>query len=168
MRSVAPNDNGVAGLCCRRDWLPPGFVHPGRVELATGHQLRPIRATDVDIDDPAVMGSRESLWARYGGPWGWPPSTMRFEQDRDDLARHERKIAPTRPSTTPCSTPEPELLGCIYIDPPSDDSPTSTDATTSWWVIDRQAGGALETALAEFVPRWLTDVCGFSSVLTDP
>lgn len=63
---------------------------------------------------------------------------------------------------------ETELLGCVYVDPPRDDSPAGTDAVTSWWVTDANLGGALEAALAEFVPRWLADVWGFSSVLIDP
>jgi hypothetical protein len=40
-------------------WLPSEFEHPLRVELSTGHHLRPIRACDVDLDMPAVMGLRE-------------------------------------------------------------------------------------------------------------
>ena len=74
-------------------WLPDGFATPERVELASGHHLRPIRADDVEIDYPAVMGSRERLWARYGEAWGWPPATMTLEDDRDDLAHHEAEIA---------------------------------------------------------------------------
>jgi hypothetical protein len=34
-------------------WLPDGFAHPERVEPPTGHHLRPIRESDVDIDSPA-------------------------------------------------------------------------------------------------------------------
>ena len=44
-------------------WVPDGFVTPGRLDLPTGHHLRPIREADIDIDYPAVMGSRERLWA---------------------------------------------------------------------------------------------------------
>ena len=47
-------------------WLPDDFDHPRRLYLPTGHHLRPIRAADAGIDYPAVMGSRERLWARYG------------------------------------------------------------------------------------------------------
>jgi hypothetical protein len=79
-------------------WLAEDFVHPERVELPTGHHLRPIRESDVDIDYPAVMGSRERLWARFGGMWGWPPAGMTYEADRKDLARHEAEI------TSPCRT----------------------------------------------------------------
>jgi hypothetical protein len=50
----------------RTAWLPPEFVHPERAALSTWHHLRPIRASDVDIDYPAVMTSRERLWAIFG------------------------------------------------------------------------------------------------------
>jgi hypothetical protein len=31
-------------------WLADDFSHPERLDLATGHHLRPIRENDVDID----------------------------------------------------------------------------------------------------------------------
>lgn len=150
-------------------WLPDGFVHPERVELHTGHHLRPIRESDVDIDYPAVMGSRDRLWAKYGEAWGWPPATMSFEQDREDLARHEREIEAHETFNYAILDPdETALLGCVYIDPPDEDSPAGTDAITSWWVVDAHAGGALESALDEFVPRWLNETWHFASVQFDP
>lgn len=166
LRAVLPSsDRYVAAVA----WLPGAFVHPARVELATGHHLRPIRESDVEIDYPAVMGSRDSLWAKYGEAWGWPPSTMTFEQDREDLARHEREIATHETfNYAVLDAEETELLGCVYIDPPEDDSPGGADAITSWWVVDRHAGGALDAALAEFVPGWLADGWGFTSVVVDP
>jgi hypothetical protein len=42
-------------------WLPDDFAHPTRVDVSTGQHLRPIRADDVDIDFPAIMGSRDRL-----------------------------------------------------------------------------------------------------------
>ena len=39
-------------------WLPPDFAHPLRLDLETGHHLRPIRADDVDLDYPAVLTSK--------------------------------------------------------------------------------------------------------------
>ena len=74
-------------------WLPEDFVHPLRADLPTGHHLRPMGAADTEIDHPAVMGSRERLWGVYGPAWGWPPATMTVEQDREDLAHHERETA---------------------------------------------------------------------------
>jgi hypothetical protein len=125
--------------------------------------MRPIRETDVDIDYPAVMGSRERLWEKYGEAWGWPPPTMSFEADRLDLARHEAEIlARDTFNYAVLNADESELLGCVYIDPPDSGSPDGADAVVSWWVVDREVGGSLERALDEFVPRWLADVWGFT------
>jgi len=69
-------------------WLPAGLRHPARLDLPSGQHLRPIEASDVDLDYAAVMGSRAHLWRRYGEAWGWPPATMTHEEDRAELARH--------------------------------------------------------------------------------
>ncbi len=155
---------GVSGLR-EMAWLPGSFEHPARIELPSGHHLRPIRADDVDIDYPAVMGSRERLWAKYGAAWGWPPASMTFEQDREDLARHEAEIAAHETfNYAVLDEAEGELLGCVYVDPPEPDSPPGTDAVVSWWVVDYAVGSDLERALDDFVPRWLEATWGFASV----
>ena len=142
-------------------WLADGFEHPLHVELATGHHLRPIREADVDIDYPAVMRSRERLWGIYGEAWGWPPSTMTHEQDRDDLARHEREIeAHESFNYAVLDADEATLLGCVYIDPPS---ASGEDAVVSWWVVDDLVGSDLDRELDEFVPPWLAETWGFTS-----
>lgn len=143
-------------------WLSGGFVHPTRVDLPTGHHLRPIREDDVDIDHPAVMGSRDRLWAMYGEAWGWPPATMTVEQDREDLARHAREIAAQEAfNYAVLDADETALLGCVYIDPPGDDDPPGADAVVSWWVVDDAVDTDLDRALAAFVPRWLAETWGF-------
>ena len=110
-------------------WLPEGFVHPEYVELPNGHHVRPIRESDVDIDYPAVMGSRETLWARFGGMWGWPSENMTYEADRQDLARHEAEIsAHVTFNYAVLNHDETELLGCVYIDPPGERTPDGADA----------------------------------------
>jgi uncharacterized glyoxalase superfamily protein PhnB len=146
-------------------WLRDGFVTPVREELATGHHLRPIREADVAIDYPAVMGSRERLWAKYADTFGWPPATMTYEEDRKDLARHEAEQAVQETfNFAILDEDETELLGCIYIDPPSPHSPAGSDAMVSWWVVDQMVGSELERALDEFVPGWLAEVWGFGAV----
>ena len=146
-------------------WLRAGFETPQRLDLPTGHHLRPIRADDVDIDYPAVMGSRASLWARYGEAWGWPPATMTFEQDRDDLAHHEVEIAAQETfNYAVLDADETELLGCVYVDPTEAGSPSGTDAVVSWWVVDAAAGSELERVLAEVIPAWLAETWRFRSV----
>lgn len=150
-------------------WLTEGFVHPERVELATGHHLRPIRESDVDIDYPAVMGSRERLWEKYGQAWGWPPASMTLEEDRQDLAHHEAEIAAHGSFNYAIfDDSEHELLGCLYIDPPDSRSAPGVDAVVSWWVVDRLVDSDLDRALSEFVPRWLADAWGFQAVDYSP
>jgi hypothetical protein len=137
-------------------WLPEDFVHPVRADLPTGHHLRPMRAADTEIDFPAVMGSRERLWAIYGPAWGWPPVTMTPEQDREDLAHHERDIAAHASFLYGLfAEDEAELLGCVYVDPP--EKAGGADAEVSWWVVDALVGSEVERALDAFVPRWLVE-----------
>jgi hypothetical protein len=134
-------------------WLPDDFRHPERVDLPTGHHLRPIRGSDTEIDYPAVMGSRDRLWSIYGEAWGWPPATMTVEQDRADLERHAREIeAHESFNYALLDAAEERLFGCVYIDPA--DEPAA-DAVVSWWVVDDAVGTELERALDALVPRWL-------------
>lgn len=134
-------------------WLPEDFAHATLVALQEGYHLRPIRASDVELDMPAVMGSRERLWSIYGEAWGWPPASMTAEQDREDLARHEAEAERHGSFNYALfDTAESELIGCVYIDPPEQ---TGTDAEISWWVRDEHVGSDVERALDAFVPRWI-------------
>ncbi len=134
-------------------WLPRGFEHPVRVAVPGGYHLRPINADDVDLDYPAVMGSRPRLWAMFGAAWGWPTATMTYEQDRDDLARHAAEITAHRSfNYALLDEPETALLGCVYIDQPAK---AGADAEISWWVVDEAAGTSLEQNLGAFVPHWI-------------
>ncbi len=111
-------------------WLPADWDHPLRVDLTTGHHLRPIRASDVDLDMHAVTGSQERLWSLYGQAWGWPPASMTAEQDREDLAHHEAEIERHESFNYALLDPgETELLGCVYVDPAHK---VRVDAEISW------------------------------------
>lgn len=126
--------------------------------------MRPIRADDVDIDYQAVMGSRDRLWAKYGETWGWPPATMSFEADREDLARHEAEAEANEAFNYAIfDADETALLGCIYVDP-SD----THDAQVSWWVVDPLVGSEIERTLDAFVPGWLRETWGFTNVDYSP
>jgi len=134
-------------------WLPETWQHPTYVPVGSDHHLRPIRATDVDLDMPAVMGSRERLWSIYGVAWGWPPAHMTHEMDREDLARHEAEIeAHESFNYALFDLDETVLLGCVYVDPPEKEG---ADAEISWWVVDELVGTDVERALDDLVPRWI-------------
>jgi hypothetical protein len=136
-------------------WLPPDFVHPKRVQLPTGHHLRPISADDTELDMVAVMGSRERLWSMYGEAWGWPPATMTAEQDREDLQHHADEMERNESFNYALfDAEETALLGCVYIEPTKE---PDADADVMWWVVDDLAGSDVEAALGDFVVRWVSE-----------
>jgi hypothetical protein len=150
-------------------WLDPAFTPPARLDLTTGHHLRPIREADLEIDYPAVMGSWRRLWEKYGEAWGWPSATMSREDDREDLARHDAEaLAREAFNYAILDQDEIRLLGCVYIDPPEAGAPPGSDAMVSWWVIDDAVGTALEQALDDVLPRWLSQAWGFEAVHLHP
>jgi hypothetical protein len=131
-------------------WLPADFTHPARVPVCDGYHLQPITAADADLDYPAVMGSQPRLWSIFGQAWGWPPASMTYQQDVEDLARHEAETAAHQSfNYALLDDAEAALLGCIYIDPPGKQG---ADAEISWWVVDAQAGTGLERAVDALVP----------------
>jgi RimJ/RimL family protein N-acetyltransferase len=137
-------------------WLPDDFEHPLRVELGTGHHLRPIGPDDTDLDMVAVMSSRERLFSVYGAAWGWPPETMTAAQDREDLQHHADEIAAHESfNYALLDADETVLVGCVYLDPP--EKVGGADAEISWWVADAWVGTEVERALDAFVPRWVAE-----------
>lgn len=105
-------------------WLPAHFAHP-RVAVGNGYHLRPITAADNGLDYPAVMGSRQRLWPVYGQAQGWPPASMTYRQDLDDLARRESETAARRSfNYVLFDDAETALLGCVCIAPRRSRAPT--------------------------------------------
>jgi hypothetical protein len=110
----------VASAARLRQW--PGYQlissTPTRVRVCDGYRLRPITAADADLDYPAVMGSQPRLWSIFGPAWRWPPASMTYQQDREDLARHEAEITAHQSFNYALfDDAETALLGCVYIDP---------------------------------------------------
>jgi RimJ/RimL family protein N-acetyltransferase len=107
-----------------------------------------------DFDYPAVMGSRERLWTIFGDPWGWPSESMTLEEDRADLARHEREMFEKRSfNYAVLDEGEGQLFGCVYLDPPER---RGADAEISWWVVDEAVSTPLESSLNTLIPEWVS------------
>ena len=104
----------------------------------------------------AVMTSQERLFAIFGRAWGWPPTTMTAEQDREDLQRHaDEAEAHQSFNYAVLDAAEAVLVGCVYIDPP--EKVGGADAEISWWVADAFVAETVAAALDDFVPRWIDE-----------
>ena len=146
-------------------WIDPAFEYPGRLDLPTGHHLRPIRAADAEIDLPAVIGARDRLCEQYGGAWGWPPESMSVEVDREDLAHHEDEMRAREGfNYAILDEAETRLFGCVYIYP----SEAGADADVSWWLVDDALGTELERDLEDRIPAWLAETWNLGSIRRHP
>lgn len=78
--------------------------------------VRPLRASDVELDYDAVVSSRAELWLRNEGKW--PREGFSLEENLADLVMHEREHAERVAFTYTVMHPdESECLGCIYMNP---------------------------------------------------
>jgi hypothetical protein len=80
--------------------------------------LRPILASDAELDYEAVMASKE-----YLRPWeqsGWPADDFTVDANREDVRKLERWHADGERFTYTVLNPsETQCLGCVYILPTS-------------------------------------------------
>ncbi len=78
--------------------------------------LRPLRATDVELDYDAVMSSREQL--RRWSQTTWPVDEFTVAENLKDLERHEQEHDERVAFTFTVLNPEgTRCLGCVYITP---------------------------------------------------
>lgn len=143
------------------DWLPHDFAHPLRAQLTDQVHLRPIRASDVDLDLAVVLRNQPRLWAMYGEAWGWPPASLTRDEDAADLARHAAEMETHESfNYAVLNDDETELYGCVYIDPVTCGT---LRAEVSWW-CDADADPAIHRALDDFVPEWIATQWPFDQV----
>lgn len=132
------------------EWLPSARQQPTRVGLPTGHHLRPIRASDADRHNQAVVGSQERLWSLDGTTAAWPPPNLHARLDREGLVRLEAEMAPgPAVGYGLVDLGETERPGCVDLRPSTS---SRAGADISWWVADRLADGSVGRALDAFVP----------------
>ena len=93
---------------------------------------------------------------------------MSLAENLGDLERHARDFAGRRGFTyTVLSIPAGEVIGCVYIYPPRDESPGCPGAggycaaVTSWVRADR---AALDPVLYRAVRAWLEQDWPFGSI----
>ena len=76
--------------------------------------LRPIRASDAELDHEAVMESKAFL--RRWEQSSWPADDFTVDANRDDMVKLERRHAAGESFTYTVMNPtETHCLGCVYI-----------------------------------------------------
>lgn len=127
--------------------------------------VRPLRATDVELDYDAVISSRAELWLRNAGRW--PREGFTLEENLADLVQHEREhLARTAFTYTVMNPTETECLGCIYINPlesllkrlgESTEEPVEIgnyEARATFWVRQSRLADDLDKRLLNALLTW--------------
>ncbi len=137
--------------------------------------VRPLRATDVELDYDAVVSSRAELLLRSGDTW--PREGFTLEENLADLVQHEREHLDRVAFTyTVMSPTETECLGCIYINPPDrmlrgsgrnaeDLVGISTyEGWITFWVRQSRLGDNLDVRLLHALLAWFKTEWAFTRI----
>jgi hypothetical protein len=128
--------------------------------------LRPLLASDAELDYDAVMESREFL--RTWEQSTWPADDFTVEANRQDLLKAERRHANGDAFTyTVMNLDETECLGCVYVLPPDAKMFTGAqvaaigagqwsdcDATVFFWVRKSRLPEGLDRTLLDSLITW--------------
>lgn len=142
-------------------------VEPPSGLTTDGFVLRPILATDAELDYAAVMESREYL--RTWEQTSWPADDFTVADNRADLEglerRHQARQAYTYTVMNPVGT---ECLGCVYlmptdarsfagarITPVGDRRWDDYAAAVYFWVRKSQLAAGTDRVLLDAVRSWL-------------
>jgi hypothetical protein len=143
-----------------------GISAPSRYET---HEfvLRPILASDAQLDYDAVMESREFL--RNWEQSTWPEDDFTVEANREDLAKAERKHASGENFTYTVMNPDQtECFGCVYVFSPESNwlSPghakavgahqwSDCDAVFLFWIRKSRLAQGMDRSLLDSVLAWV-------------
>lgn len=131
--------------------------------------LRPLRATDAELDYDAVMSSTEQL--RRWSQRTWPADDFTLGENLADLERHERehveRVAFTFTVMNPQAT---RCLGCVYITPPRRETArlfvaAAYPADVGFWVRAAEVSNDLDRHLLATLRDWFADDWPFDRVV---
>jgi hypothetical protein len=139
--------------------------------------IRPLSATDVELDYAAVMESREFL--RKWEQSTWPADDFTLAGNLKDLERHEREHINRESFTfTVMNSTETECLGCIYIFPltarwlsqaettPMGDADWANyEAVVLFWIRQSRLVEAMDRQLLDILRPWLEQKWTFDGYL---
>lgn len=134
--------------------------------------VRPLKATDVELDYDAVITSRAELFLRSAG--NWPREGFTLEENLADLIQHEQehlaRLAFTYTVMNPAQT---VCLGCLYINPLrqllqraalSVEHISADSAYVTFWVRQSHLADHLDKRLLQALIAWFQAEWVFSQV----
>ncbi|OQY47930.1 MAG: hypothetical protein B6242_03575 [Anaerolineaceae bacterium 4572_78] len=137
--------------------------------------LRPLRATDVELDYDAVVTSRDML--RVWGQGDWPSDNFSLQDNLEDLEWHEKEHLEGKAFTfTVMNLTETKCLGCVYINPlleilkhmKASDATMGTvgnyESCVNFWVRQSLLADGLESHLLESLITWFKQDWKFSGI----
>jgi hypothetical protein len=131
--------------------------------------LRPLRASDAELDYDAVMSSAEML--RRWSQSEWPSDDFSVAQNRADLEYHERQHNEREAFTFTVLNPQgTQCLGCVYIQPlHPEEIPLCKDvsyaADVGFWVRASEIAYDLDQHLLETLCTWFHAEWAFDMIL---
>jgi hypothetical protein len=139
----------VAG-CDSSEFVPDDIAIPTGFETER-FRLRPITVADAEKDYAAVMESIDLIHAALLDDH-WPTASLTLEQNRRDLAKHERQFEQRESFTfTVVSPDEDRVLGCVYINK----GRRGPDAAVFMWVRQSAYDEGLDPILEASVREWM-------------
>jgi hypothetical protein len=156
------------------DFYPQNAVVPSGLETSE-FRLRPLRATDVELDYAAVMDSQDFL--RLWSQSDWPTDDFTLADNLKDLERHEQEHLERKAFTfTVMNQTETECLGCVYINP-LEPFPEGAivhgaelatgqgyQAVAGFWVKPARIADGLDRLLLDTLIAWFEREWAFSQV----
>ncbi|MCA9926992.1 MAG: hypothetical protein KC419_00890 [Anaerolineales bacterium] len=139
--------------------------------------IRPLLATDVELDYAAVMESKEFL--RKWEQTGWPEDNFTPTDNLEDLQRAEQRHINREAFTFTVMNPtETECLGCVYIFPRTarwlSQAKTTAIGEAGWanyeavilfWIRQSRLTEAMDRKLLDVLRSWFEQEWSFDGYL---
>ncbi len=143
------------------DLLPRSTQVPGPLET-DGVTIRQLTVADAERDFDAVTESRDRIRGTFGPETDWPPEDLTLEQNRIDVAwhqkEHQRRDAFTYAVVDPSDTTE---YGCLYVQPTRN---PAYEATVYFWIAESAVEGGRSPVIESTLREWIEEAWPFETV----
>jgi len=134
--------------------IEAGIAIPSRVQTDS-FVIRPLEVTDAEADYNAVMESRDQIVNTFGPDHPWPPADLTLEQNRIDLAWHQKEHQRRDSFTFTVHDLDSDTeFGCLYIQPSQLEA---YDAAVYYWVSETARRYDIDEKITTCIREWIAD-----------